>query len=145
MSAHQYVSTACRHDLHGQCRERCKHCGAACGCLHHGARVRVRRLSAGCWEVCCPCCVVYPVVGQVGTWERAMYRATDHARWHRVLSSGDPEPPVWTKVRDAAGRQWQNWGCCAVPWESKGACPQSWTQLVENHGPVTVMKWGDDE
>src|SRR5258708_1567246 len=29
---HHYVSTACQHGLHGQCRERCKFCDAKCQC-----------------------------------------------------------------------------------------------------------------
>jgi hypothetical protein len=71
--------------------------------------------------------------------------AVDHTRRHRVLSSADAEPPIYTEVRDAAGTVWDNWGCCSVPWESKGKCPQSWAQLVAKYGPVTVMKWGDDD
>lgn len=29
---HHYISTACQHGLHGQCRERCKFCDAKCQC-----------------------------------------------------------------------------------------------------------------
>jgi len=32
---HHYVSTACRHRLHGQCRQTCKFCFAACACVCH--------------------------------------------------------------------------------------------------------------
>lgn len=28
-----YVSTACQHGKHEQCRLRCKFCGADCGCM----------------------------------------------------------------------------------------------------------------
>ena len=48
--------------------------------MRAGHRVRVRRLLAGCWEVLCPCCRERPVVAQVSTWERAMWRAGEHAR-----------------------------------------------------------------
>lgn len=33
---HHYVSTACQHDLHEQCREDCKFCARPCACPHHG-------------------------------------------------------------------------------------------------------------
>lgn len=35
MSDHQYVSTACQHDLHDRCRKVCKFCDAMCGCVCH--------------------------------------------------------------------------------------------------------------
>lgn len=31
-SPHQYVSTACLHDVCGNCRNTCKYCGASCRC-----------------------------------------------------------------------------------------------------------------
>jgi predicted site-specific integrase-resolvase len=34
--SHVYVSTACQHGLHGECREKCKFCGNSCQCPHHG-------------------------------------------------------------------------------------------------------------
>lgn len=36
--AHRYLSTACQHGLHGQCRQTCKFCqvGCACDCGHLG-------------------------------------------------------------------------------------------------------------
>jgi hypothetical protein len=32
---HQYVSTACQHELHDRCRKTCKFCAVACGCSCH--------------------------------------------------------------------------------------------------------------
>lgn len=32
---HAYLSTACLHDRHDQCRRYCKWCHAFCGCAHH--------------------------------------------------------------------------------------------------------------
>ena len=32
---HVYMSTACMHDKHDCCRDRCKFCGAACDCECH--------------------------------------------------------------------------------------------------------------
>lgn len=32
---HRYLATACRHDLHDQCRETCKYCSVRCGCRCH--------------------------------------------------------------------------------------------------------------
>ena len=38
-SEHFYVSTACLHELHGQCRQRCKFCDEPCHCpCHEGQR-----------------------------------------------------------------------------------------------------------
>jgi len=34
-SAHRYVSTACHHELHGECRMVCKFCPARCLCSCH--------------------------------------------------------------------------------------------------------------
>jgi hypothetical protein len=30
--SHHYLSTACQHGLHDQCRKACKFCGALCAC-----------------------------------------------------------------------------------------------------------------
>lgn len=35
---HDYVSTACRHDIHGQCRQTCKFCDRSCRCACHPRR-----------------------------------------------------------------------------------------------------------
>lgn len=35
---HEYVSTACQHQLHERCRDVCKFCGANCRCVCHGDR-----------------------------------------------------------------------------------------------------------
>jgi hypothetical protein len=35
---HIYTSTACRHDLHTECRHTCKFCRAPCRCACHAAR-----------------------------------------------------------------------------------------------------------
>lgn len=35
MGEHAYVSTACQHQLHQQCRRTCKFCPADCGCMCH--------------------------------------------------------------------------------------------------------------
>lgn len=32
---HEYVSTACQHELHKQCRKVCKFCDAPCRCHCH--------------------------------------------------------------------------------------------------------------
>jgi hypothetical protein len=32
---HAYVSTACQHERHGECRLTCKFCPAVCGCACH--------------------------------------------------------------------------------------------------------------
>ena len=32
---HEYVSTACQHDLHDRCRLTCKFCSAPCRCACH--------------------------------------------------------------------------------------------------------------
>lgn len=32
---HDYVSTACHHDLHDRCRKVCKFCDVPCGCRCH--------------------------------------------------------------------------------------------------------------
>jgi hypothetical protein len=32
---HRYVSTACQHDVHDQCRRTCKFCSVACSCPCH--------------------------------------------------------------------------------------------------------------
>lgn len=34
---HRYKSTACKHELHDQCRETCKFCEAKCRCQCHKA------------------------------------------------------------------------------------------------------------
>lgn len=34
---HAYVSTACMHGIHDQCRKECKFCKAPCGCACHEA------------------------------------------------------------------------------------------------------------
>lgn len=36
---HEYVSTACQHDLHGRCRKTCKFCAASCRCPCHDGEV----------------------------------------------------------------------------------------------------------
>jgi hypothetical protein len=33
---HGYLSTACLHNLHNQCRKQCKFCEALCKCECHG-------------------------------------------------------------------------------------------------------------
>src|SRR5262245_30899941 len=33
--AHYYLSTACQHGQHGECRHACKFCDAPCRCYHH--------------------------------------------------------------------------------------------------------------
>jgi hypothetical protein len=33
---HKYVSTACQHDRHDECRQSCKFCEASCLCDCHG-------------------------------------------------------------------------------------------------------------
>ena len=38
---HDYVSTACQHDLHDRCRKVCKFCPAKCRCHCHAAERRV--------------------------------------------------------------------------------------------------------
>lgn len=35
---HDYVSTACIHDVHGQCRVTCKFCPSRCRCACHAGR-----------------------------------------------------------------------------------------------------------
>lgn len=40
MGEHAYVSTACQHQLHRQCRRTCKFCPAGCGCVCHGTGER---------------------------------------------------------------------------------------------------------
>lgn len=35
---HVYMSTACYHQLHEQCRKECKFCPATCRCECHGER-----------------------------------------------------------------------------------------------------------
>lgn len=35
MTEHLYTSTACQHQLHGQCRKTCKYCSTACLCPCH--------------------------------------------------------------------------------------------------------------
>lgn len=36
---HRYLSTACLHEVHSQCRKRCKFCDARCRCpCHQGER-----------------------------------------------------------------------------------------------------------
>lgn len=37
VSTHDYLSTACEHELHAECRKTCKFCGNACGCACHDA------------------------------------------------------------------------------------------------------------
>jgi hypothetical protein len=37
LANHSYVSTACHHQLHDQCRSRCKFCEARCLCPCHPA------------------------------------------------------------------------------------------------------------
>ncbi|GAA0639441.1 hypothetical protein GCM10009547_49460 [Sporichthya brevicatena] len=37
---HYYLSTACRHEVHGQCRRTCAFCDAACVCFCHYQEVR---------------------------------------------------------------------------------------------------------
>lgn len=34
-SSHDYLSTACLHDLHENCRLTCKYCDTACSCPCH--------------------------------------------------------------------------------------------------------------
>jgi hypothetical protein len=41
MMAHTYLSTACSHNRHDQCRERCKFCQVACICGCHIAPKKV--------------------------------------------------------------------------------------------------------
>lgn len=38
---HQYISTACHHELHDRCRKSCKFCAVACQCPCHGDRAPV--------------------------------------------------------------------------------------------------------
>jgi hypothetical protein len=40
MGEHAYVSTACQHQLHQQCRRTCKFCPAGCSCTCHPAGER---------------------------------------------------------------------------------------------------------
>src|SRR6266850_1099515 len=35
LPTHSYLSTACQHDLHAQCRQTCKFCGVYCLCPCH--------------------------------------------------------------------------------------------------------------
>lgn len=37
---HDYVSTACQHEVHEQCRQTCKFCPARCRCACHAAASR---------------------------------------------------------------------------------------------------------
>ena len=36
---HDYVSTACLHELHEKCRQICKYCSDPCGCPCHAEEV----------------------------------------------------------------------------------------------------------
>jgi hypothetical protein len=38
--SHDYLSTACFHGLHGECRKRCKFCDVACKCPCHAKAAR---------------------------------------------------------------------------------------------------------
>jgi hypothetical protein len=40
LGPHQYLSTACRHQQHEECRKVCKFCDAPCICSHHVADER---------------------------------------------------------------------------------------------------------
>lgn len=115
-------------------------------------RLWVHRVVPGCWEAWCPCCSDDPaavmVVAQVGTWERAMWRAGEHVREvHRVLRASDPQPPAGTWVRDDCGTVWVNDAhrpCCWVRPDAGVHDPESWAKVAGNYGPVTVLRWSGD-
>lgn len=62
---HRYLSTACHHGKHSECRKECKFCAAVCGCACHredyGAEVTPacawslcgKPQSASCHQLCC--------------------------------------------------------------------------------------------
>lgn len=50
---HEYVSSACTHAMHDECRERCRFCGAACLCACHGRQVE--RAGAAVAPRCARC------------------------------------------------------------------------------------------
>lgn len=39
LTKHWYISTACQHLKHRQCRETCKFCDAPCQCPHHRGEI----------------------------------------------------------------------------------------------------------
>ena len=40
---HDYLSTACHHDLHDRCRKECKFCATPCKCPCHGIHLHFTR------------------------------------------------------------------------------------------------------
>lgn len=38
---HDYLSTACLHELHERCRMNCKFCGVGCKCPCHERKVKI--------------------------------------------------------------------------------------------------------
>lgn len=42
VDVHDYVSTACQHDLHDQCRQTCKFCTKPCRCACHTGTERAK-------------------------------------------------------------------------------------------------------
>ncbi len=43
---HNYVSTACHHELHDRCRKQCKFCAQPCGCWCHSKSISERAAEA---------------------------------------------------------------------------------------------------
>jgi len=61
-----------------------------------------------------------------------------------VLTSGDPQPPAGTLVRDDCGTEWRHdGGGYWVREDDPGGDPESWTKIAGNYGPVTVLEYGD--
>ncbi|MFB8182614.1 hypothetical protein ACFC8N_42825 [Streptomyces sp. NPDC055966] len=73
-----------------------------------------------------------------------------HSPASQTLTSADPEPPVGTIVRTAAGTLWSRYEDRPVAWEPadsdmrEWADAESWTKVAGNYGPVTVIEWGEE-
>ena len=56
MDRHEYVSTACQHDLHDRCRKVCKFCPAPCGCTCHQEVIQTEETTVAARRGCgCSC------------------------------------------------------------------------------------------
>lgn len=67
-----------------------------------------------------------------------------------VLTSGDPQPPPGTVVRDDCGVTWERYGEDEGDyWLQVGggadSDPESWAKIAGTYGPVTVLEWGEPE
>lgn len=101
-AGHRYVSTACHHKLHDDCRKTCKFCTAKCTCkCHKPASVVAQPAASGCRDLTVPEPAGEPAAGE---WVRFV----PNGNWIRVcplreVMAHQADPARFARMRDVGG------------------------------------------